>query len=103
MLLLYCPCPTVVCARDIAGRLLNDKIIACANIVPAVVSVYEWEGTVVEEAEVLLLAKLPADHRSQVQKVIEAMHPYEVPAILFLDVKDTNPAFAGWVQTVCCR
>ena len=56
--------PNVECAETLARALVEDRLVACVNVVPGIRSFYRWEGEVQSDPEVLLIAKTRAEHRS---------------------------------------
>lgn len=84
-------------AAAMARTLVEEGLIACANLVPQVRSIYRWEGKVCDEREVLLVMKAPAERYAALQSRILALHPYAVPEVLRLDVAEGSPAYLQWV------
>lgn len=97
MKLLYTPCTDIDEARRIASALLDDKLIACANLFP-VTSLYSWEDDVKEEGEVVLLVKTRDAKAGRVCNRIIELHSYDTPCVLTLTA-DANQAFATWVDS----
>lgn len=95
--LLYCPCPSLEVAQQLARQLLEAKAIACSNVVPQIESVYHWQGQMMQEGEVLLLAKTTVQKEAVAMAMLEAAHPYELPAVCVMPIKTTQ-AYAAWVE-----
>ncbi|MFT5130357.1 MAG: periplasmic divalent cation tolerance protein [Rhodothermales bacterium] len=95
--LVYSPCPGEDCAREIAAKLLEERLVACVNILPGVRSLYRWEGKLCDETECVLLAKTREELASQVQARIAALHPYDCPCVITLPVTDAHPPFTQWI------
>ena len=95
--LVWCPFPDVETARKIAATLLEEKRIACANIVPAIESVFTWKGEVSSETESGVLFKTTATHLDALTKRLEELHPYETPAIIGWLADRTPPATLEWL------
>ncbi|MFM9890944.1 MAG: divalent-cation tolerance protein CutA [Rickettsiales bacterium] len=96
-MLLYSPFPDGPSARSAAEALLSESLIACANILPAGQSLYVWQGTLTETAETLLIAKTTQAMAAQAAARLEALHPYDTPAILQLQA-EANAPYAAWVE-----
>jgi periplasmic divalent cation tolerance protein len=84
-------------AASLARTLVDEGLIACANLVPQVRSIYRWEGKVCDEREVLVVMKAPTAHYDALQARILSLHPYSVPEVLRLDVAAGAPAYLQWV------
>ncbi len=88
-------------AREIAKTLVQEKLIACANIVPEVRSIYEWDGRLEDDAEAFAILKTTLEKVEVLTARLTELHSYKVPEILALPIKDGNSAYLEWVrQTV---
>jgi periplasmic divalent cation tolerance protein len=96
--MVYCPCASMAEAEEIAEALLADQLVACANILPEIHSRYVWEGSLHRETESVLLLKTLEVHLPELRSRIEALHSYEVPAILAWPVPHANPDFLSWLE-----
>ena len=97
VLIVLTNCPDAEVADRIARTLVEQKLAACVNRMPAVDSVYRWQGAVERAVEVPLLIKSTRERLSEVQEAIRALHPYEVPEILAIPVVAGLPAYLRWV------
>ncbi|MEO1695239.1 MAG: divalent-cation tolerance protein CutA [Pseudomonadota bacterium] len=95
--LIYVTCPDLTGARALAEAVVADRIVACANILPAMQAVYRWEGKVETAEECVLLLKTSAARCSDVIDRVQAAHPYDVPAILEVPVTGGAGVFLDWV------
>jgi periplasmic divalent cation tolerance protein len=84
-------------AALIARTLVEEGLIACANLVPGVRSIYRWEGTLCDEREVLMVLKAPAARYDALQARILSLHPASVPEVIRVDVAEGSPAYVRWV------
>jgi periplasmic divalent cation tolerance protein len=85
-------------AASLARALVGEGLAACVNLVPGVRSIYEWEGKLHEEEEILCLIKTrPAIFDKARARILE-LHPYEVPEILAFAVDDGSPAYLEWLK-----
>jgi periplasmic divalent cation tolerance protein len=82
----------------IASALVEERVIACANLLPGVTSVYRWQGRVRAEAEVLMVMKTPRRLAARAVARLAELHPYEVPEALVLPVQAGLPAYLRWVH-----
>lgn len=85
-------------AERIANHLLNDKLIACANILGPVTSLFQWSGNIDHAEEYLLLMKSKEDLFSRLTEAVKTMHSYEVPEILALQVTDGSRTYLDWLR-----
>lgn len=84
-------------ARTVARALLDEKLIACANIVVGVISVFEWQGEISEADEVGVLFKTHADLLDRAVARIEQLHPYDSPAIIGWRSDSVGVATGEWL------
>jgi len=84
-------------AEGIARSLLEDRLIACANLLKGVQSLYWWEGKIENSSETLIVMKTPASKINALMRRVRALHKYTVPEILALPIMESNPAYAAWV------
>ncbi len=94
-----CTCPDKEIAATIAENIIAQRLAACVNILPMVQSIYQWQGSIESAEESLLLIKTHKDKFLSLQDTITTMHPYEVPEIISLDIKQGLPAYLQWLST----
>lgn len=83
-------------AKKVAEALLRDRLIACANYFP-IESSYWWKDKIVTSKEIVTLVKTKKENWAKVKKAVEAIHPYETPCIMKLDV-ESNTSYAQWIE-----
>lgn len=83
----------------IARLLVTERLVACANIVPTVRSIYRWEGVLHDESEALAVLHTRRALVDQVFVRIRALHSYQSPQLVALPILDADPAYAEWVRT----
>jgi periplasmic divalent cation tolerance protein len=88
-------------AQRIANQLVTEKLAACANILPAVESIYRWKEKIETGNETLVFFKLSEDRQSAFQEKLRSLHPYEVPEIIFVPVTSGLPEYLRWVSDNC--
>lgn len=71
---------------------------ACVNIIPKIKSIYTWQNKIEKEEEVLMLIKTKQSLFNQVKEKITLLHPYEVPEIISIDIKDGNKNYIDWIK-----
>ncbi|PRY52885.1 divalent cation tolerance protein [Knoellia remsis] len=86
-------------AQRLARLLVEERLAACAQVLPNMTSTFRWDGQVATELEQLILAKT---HRSRFAAILErvgAEHPYDVPEILAVPIVDVSESYAAWLAT----
>ena len=96
--LALCTCPDVDSARTLAHALVDEHLAACVSRVPGITSVYAWQGRIEEDTEVLLLIKTTSERFAALRERVVALHPYDVPELIALDIDDGLPAYLQWLQ-----
>lgn len=94
----YLTFPDTATARALASRLLEERLIACANVFPAGTSLYRWEGRVVDEAEIVMICKTSVDRLEALTALVEREHPYDVPCVVALEAVGGADAYLRWVH-----
>lgn len=84
-------------AAEVARALVDDRLAACVNLVPAVRSIYVWQGSVSDDTETLAVIKTTRDRYDALAARLRELHPYEVPEILAFEVAAGHAAYLGWV------
>lgn len=90
--------PSADKAAEIARALVEERLAACGNILPGVRSIYRWEGRVHDEPEVLLLLKTTAERFDALRARVVALHPYEVPEVIRLDIAAGHAPYLDWIR-----
>lgn len=73
-------------AKKIARLLVEEKLVACVNILPKIESVYRWQGKIEEDSECVLIAKTTDKNVDKAIQKIQELHPYDVPDIVVLPI-----------------
>lgn len=94
---ILCTCPDDATARDLAGRVVEEKLAACVNILPGLTSVYEWQGRVETDPETLLIIKTAGDRVAALTDRLATLHPYDVPEVIALPIEAGLPAYLQWL------
>lgn len=95
--------PDAQTAERIARALVDERLIACANLVPNLTSVYRWEGEVRADPEVLLLMKTRRALLPALGERLTELHPYDVPELISAPIEHGLPAYCGWVRDETAR
>jgi periplasmic divalent cation tolerance protein len=83
-------------AAAIARTLIDERLAACVNILPAMLSVYRWQGKVEQDREQQIVIKTSSDRVAALQSRLRQLHPYELPEFLVLDATGSE-AYVAWV------
>lgn len=95
--MVFCSCPDPETAARLATAVVEERLAACASVLPGMHSVYRWQGAVERADEVLLLAKAPADRLPLLVERLQALHPYELPEVIAVQAAAGLPGYLGWV------
>ncbi len=93
----HCSCPDAGIAARIARTLVEERLAACVQTIPAIGSTYRWQGEVHADDEALLLIKTTRARIDALTARIVELHPYELPELLVLDVIGGTPAYLAWL------
>ncbi len=95
--LVYTTYPSIVEAERAGRALVEQRLCACVNILPGMVSLYWWQGAVERGDEVVMIIKTRASLAEAVRGVVKEMHSYATPAILVIPLKSVDPAYHAWI------
>lgn len=97
VLVILCTFPNVDQARQIGTLLVERQLAACVNLVPAVESIYRWQGSVETAAEVLAIFKTTAAVYAEFESTLTQLHPYEVPEIIAISPAQVAAPYRAWL------
>ena len=97
--LIWCPFADEASAVAAANQLLDEKLVACANILGPMRSIYTWQGKREEAAEVAVLFKTDASVLSLATSRLSEIHPYETPAVIGWKADAVPKKTAEWLWT----
>jgi periplasmic divalent cation tolerance protein len=93
--------PDAEIARRISNELVGERFVACANILPAIESIYRWKEKIESGNETLVLFKVSEVRQAAFQDKLRSLHPYDVPEIIFVPVTGGLPEYLQWVAENC--
>ncbi len=94
----YTTYPSIVEAEETGRALVEQKLAACVNILPGMISHYRWQGAVERGEEVVMLIKTRASLSEDVRAVVKARHSYTTPAILVLPIESVDQTYLAWLM-----
>ena len=90
-------------ARTLGRTLVEERLAACATLIPTVESIYRWEGKVETARETLLLLKTALPQIPALQSRLLALHSYDTPEFLVLPVESGSEGYLGWVHSCLAK
>lgn len=97
LLVVLSTCPDAVVAKRIAQSLVDERLVACVNIIQGIESVYTWKGKT-EEEEVLLVMKTVGSRFAELEQRITTLHPYDTPEIVALNAAAVSEPYLAWTK-----
>lgn len=96
--LLYVTCASEEEAIKIGETLVEERLIACANVLGRATSIFRWEGKVQREQEVVLILKTRTELVTDVSVRVKSLHSYTVPCVVALTIAGGNGDFLDWIE-----
>jgi periplasmic divalent cation tolerance protein len=85
-------------AEEIARKLVEEKLVACANVLPPMQSIFWWQGEVCKEKETLITAKTLSSRMDEIIGRAKQLHTYQVPEIIALPFLAGSPDYLDWID-----
>ncbi len=95
---LYVPIDNQENAQKVAHGLIEQKLAICVNIIPAVTSIYEWEGKIESGSELIMMVKTHKNKIQSARETIASLHPYKVPCIAEVPINALNSSYQQWAE-----
>jgi periplasmic divalent cation tolerance protein len=92
-------CNSSEISSRIADTLVSNQLAACVNIIKGVESVYQWQGKIEHDKEILLLIKTRNSLFSRIQQTIQELHDYELPEIIAVPIETGEKKYLNWIQS----
>ena len=96
-LIVFCTCSSREEALLLAHSIVSANAAACVNVIPAVESIYRWQGKIETTQEILLLIKTTRDHFHTLRDLVVKLHSYETPEIIAVPVTDGLAQYLSWL------
>ena len=90
-------CPNEQVAKTIAQQLVQEKLAACVNIAPNLLSVYRWENRIQCDNEVQLFIKTSSEKFTLLNARINELHPYDVVEVIALNIQQGDKHYLNWI------
>lgn len=91
-------CPDLPTAHDIAERLVKADLAACVSFVPAIISIYKWQGELEQSQETQLFIKTVERNIAEIESTLSEHHPYDVPEFVVIDIDSGSDAYLSWIS-----
>lgn len=89
--------PDEAVAESLVRRLVEERVVACGNILPGLRSIFRWQGAVEDEREVLVVLKTTVAGAERLIRRVPELHPYDVPEVLVLPVEAGHRPYLEWI------
>jgi len=96
--LVYTTFPDMASAKRVGGELVDRRLVACTNILPGMISIYQWEGAREMSEEVVVIFKTREGRVGEVVSEIERLHPYDTPAVLTFPASGGSAGYIAWIH-----
>lgn len=90
-------CPDAETAARIARALVEARLAACVNLLPAMRSIYRWQGAIEDAGEVQLIIKTTRGRLPRLREQLRALHPHEVPELVEVAIEGGLPEYLAWI------
>lgn len=88
-------------AFNLARTLVEQRLVACANVLAPATSIFRWQGRVEEASEVPVLLKTTTERYPELEQALRNLHPYDLPEILAFESERGLVAYLEWVEAEC--
>jgi periplasmic divalent cation tolerance protein len=100
-IVVFITAPSIESAEAIGKSLVEKGLAACVNMIPAVTSVYVWEGELCREQEILMMAKSVISLFPSLEAHVKELHDYDEPEIIAVPITEGSESYLKWVRESC--
>jgi periplasmic divalent cation tolerance protein len=93
--------PDAEVAQRVSQQLVEERLVACANILPRVQSIYRWKGKLETTEETVVFFKTTRERFSGLRSRLKELHPYDVPELIAFEIADGLPDYLRWISESC--
>lgn len=98
MIIVFTTVSNSVEAESLARKIVEARLAACVQVLPALKSFYYWENEIREDSEHLLLIKTLAEKYAELEQFISENHSYDVPEITAVESVRVSGTYSGWLN-----
>jgi periplasmic divalent cation tolerance protein len=98
MLIVLTTTPNIAEAESLAQKIVEQKLAACVQILPNIISFYSWQGAIQKDSEQLLLIKTLSERFDALEKFIRVNHSYETPEIVAISSEKVSEGYLNWIN-----
>lgn len=95
---IYSTFGSIESARAAASILVDERLLACANLLPGAISIYRWEGAIHADSEIVLIGKTRSDLVASAIERLRNLHPYETPCITSWPIAASSESYGVWIE-----
>ncbi len=97
-LVIYITTSSVSEAKKIGRTLVEEKLVACSNIISPIRAIYSWQGKICDDKEALMILKTKKKLFKQIVKRVEKLHSYDVPEIIAIPIIEGSSKYLSWLN-----
>ena len=94
---------TIEEARSLGHTLIEERLVACATLIPAVEAIFQWQGKLESTIESGLRLKTGPDQLPALEDRLHELHTYQTPEFLVLNVEAGSHPYLEWLQSALRR
>jgi periplasmic divalent cation tolerance protein len=97
--LIYITCKNKEEAIRIGRTLVQEQLVACANIIDPILSIYRWKDEIVEDTEAILILKTIGVNMISIESKVKSIHSYSNPCIVSFKIEDGSEMYFDWIRS----